>query len=325
MNHVVAADIGGTNIRLAIIDSHGQIIDESRLQAELSQHAEQSQAAAETHIIKTLTGAIQPFINKHAVNKLGMGFPGFFLNQGGLLASSPNLPLLQNFALADRLSEALDISVSIENDALCAAIGEQKYGAGQGCANLLHITLGTGIGSGLILNNIPYSGEHGMAMEFGHLCIDHHDGRLCGCGNHGCVEAYASATALMKRFSEICQCEIVDTKSIFEQARQGHACAVTITNEAGKYLGMAMAEAVKLLDVTTITVSGGLSGGWDILYPPLKHELDNNLISPLKGKVDVLPSRLDDNAGLLGAATIARTGRADTRCFITPPNKKRGG
>jgi len=306
MTRVLAADIGGTNIRLAIIGPQGQIVAESRVQAELSRHAEPSQAAAEIHVIKILTEAIQPFVNKHALNNLGMGFPGFFHGQSGLLASSPNLPLLQNFALTDRLSDALDINVSVENDALCAAIGEQKYGAGQGRANLLHITLGTGIGSGLILNNAPYSGEHGMAMEFGHLCIEHHDGRLCGCGNHGCVEAYASATALMKRFTEICQCEIADAKSIFDQARQGHACAVTITNEAGMYLGMAIAEAVKLLDVTTITVSGGLIGGWDILHPALKRELDNNLIPPLKGKVDVLRSKLDDNAGLLGAATIAR-------------------
>jgi len=307
MSHIIAADIGGTNIRLAIIDPQGQIVAESRLQAELSRHAETSQATAETHVIKILTEAIKPFASQHGVNRLGMGFPGFFHGRSGLLASSPNLPLLQDFALAERLSDTLEMSVTVENDALCAAIGEQKYGAGQGRANLLHVTLGTGIGSGLILNNIPYSGEHGMAMEFGHLCIEHHEGRLCGCGNHGCVEAYASATALIKRFTEICQCEIADAKSIFEQARQGHACAVTITNEAGMYLGMAIAEAVKLLDVTTITVSGGLSGGWDILHPALKRELDNNLIPPLKGKVDVLRSRLDDNAGLLGAATIARS------------------
>ncbi|MDQ6981660.1 MAG: ROK family protein [Mariprofundus sp.] len=307
MSNVIAADIGGTNIRLAIVDSQGQVMAESRLKADLSRHGERSQATAETHVIKALAKAIKPFASQYSVNSLGMGFPGFFHGRSGLLASSPNLPLLQNFALAERLSDTLDMGVTVENDALCAAIGEQKYGAGQGRSNLLHITLGTGIGSGLILNNAPYSGEHGMAMEFGHLCIEHHDGRLCGCGNHGCVEAYASATALMKRFTEICQCEITDAKSIFEQARQGHACAVTITNEAGMYLGMAIAEAVKLLDVITITISGGLSGGWDILYPALKRELDNNLIPPLKGKVDVLRSRLDDNAGLLGAATIARS------------------
>jgi len=306
MTNVLAADIGGTNIRLAIVDPQGQIVAESRIQAELSRHAETSQATAETHVIKTLTEAIKPFASQYNINTLGMGFPGFFHGQNGLLSGSPNLRLLQDFALAERLSDTLGMSVAVENDALCAAIGEQKYGSGQGRANLLHITLGTGIGSGLILNNTPYSGEHGMAMEFGHLCIEHHDGRLCGCGNHGCIEAYASATALMKRFTEICQCEAADAKSIFEQARQGHVCAITITNEAGKYLGMAIAEAVKLLDVTTITVSGGLTGGWDILHPALKRELDNNLIPPLKGKVDVIRSKLEDNAGLLGAATIAR-------------------
>ena len=155
MTCVLAADIGGTNVRLAIIDPQGQIIAESRLQAELSRHSESSQTMAESHVIQVLSEAIKPFANRHQVSRMGMGFPGFFHEQSGLLASSPNLPLLQNFALADRLADALDIHVVVENDALCAAIGEQKYGAGQGCANLLHITLGTGIGSGLILNNWP--------------------------------------------------------------------------------------------------------------------------------------------------------------------------
>jgi len=305
MTQVLAADIGGTNIRLAIVGPQGQIMAESRVHSELSRHTKQTRATAEIHIIKTLVEAIRPFAAQHHAKRLGMGFPGFFHGNSGLLASSPNLPLLQDFALADRLSGALNMSVSVENDALCAAIGEHKYGSGQGRANLLHITLGTGIGSGLILNNTPYSGEHGMAMEFGHLCIEHHDGRLCGCGNRGCVEAYASASALIKRFTETCQCDTADAKSIFEQARQGHSCAATITREAGQYLGMAIAEAVKLLDVTTITVSGGLSGGWDILYPAIKRELNSNLIPPLKGEVNVLRSRLDDNAGLLGAAVIA--------------------
>ena len=305
MSHVLAADIGGTNIRMAIIDSRGHIIAESRQQAELSLHKASSQAAAEMHVIHVLNEAVKPFALKHQVSSIGMGFPGFFHSQSGLLASSPNLPLLCDFALADRLSDSLAMSVGVENDALCAAIGEQKYGAGQGRNNLLHITLGTGVGSGLILNGAPYSGEHGMAMEFGHLCIEHHDGRLCTCGNHGCVEAYASATAVAKRFAEQCGGN-QDAKAVFDLAQQCDSCAETIMAEAGMYLGMAIAEAIKLLDVTTITISGGLSGAWDLLYPALKREMDTNLIPPLKGQVKVLRSRLDDHAGLLGAAIIAR-------------------
>ncbi|GAV19134.1 glucokinase [Mariprofundus micogutta] len=304
MRQVLAADIGGTNIRLALVSEDGCIIDETRCTAELSRHNLQSQQNAEVHILNALCEVIQPFADMHAVTSLGMGFPGFFHSQSGLLASSPNLPLLRDFALAERLAEQLSIDVAVENDALCAAIGEHRYGAGKGYANLLHVTLGTGIGSGLILNHAPYSGEHGMAMEFGHLCIEHHDGRLCGCGNHGCVEAYASATAIIRRFNECCGAHS-DAKEVFELAQQGHDCANRIMLEAGQYLGMAIAEAVKLLDVTSITVSGGLSGAWDLLYPALMSELDTNLIPPLKGKVDVLRSTLDDNAGLLGAAAIA--------------------
>ncbi|MBN4073271.1 ROK family protein, partial [Mariprofundus ferrooxydans] len=145
----------------------------------------------------------------------------------------------------------------------------------------------------------------GMAMEFGHLCIEHHNGRLCGCGNYGCVEAYASATAVAQRFTELCGGNH-DAKAVFDLALQCNHCAEKIMTEAGMYLGMAIAEAVKLLDVTTITVSGGLSSAWDLLYPPMMHQLDSNLIAPLKGQVNVLHSKLNDNAGLLGAAAIAQ-------------------
>jgi len=304
MKHVLAADIGGTNIRLALIEENGTIIDEIRSRAELSRHSLRSQHNAELHVINTLTEIIAPFAELHGINRIGMGFPGFFHSQSGRLASSPNLPLLQDFALTERLAEALGIAVAVENDALCAAIGEHHYGAGKGQNNLLHITLGTGIGSGLILNSMPYSGEHGMAMEFGHLCIEHHDGLLCGCGNHGCVEAYASATAVIRRYSEKSG-EQHDAKAIFALAQAGNTTAQAVLHEAGSYLGMAIAEAVKLLDVSTITISGGLSGAWDILHPALMKELNANLIPPLKGQEIVLRSTLNDNAGLLGAATIA--------------------
>ena len=306
MNHILAADIGGTNLRLAIIDRQGNILDDSRIQADLSLHDATTQSAAETHIINTLSRNISGFLEQshYSVNSIGMGFPGFFRGDSGILAASPNLPLLHNFPLAEKLANAVKKPVIVQNDALCAAMGEQRFGAGKGEKNLLHITLGTGVGGGLILNHKPYGGEHGMAMEFGHLCVEHHHGRLCGCGNRGCVESYASATAVVQSYAKISNNKR-SAQAIYQLACDGDAIAISTLNEAGLYLGKAIAEAIKLLDISTVTVSGGLSGAWSILHPPLMQTLDANLIPPLKGKVKVLRSTLADNTGLLGAAAIA--------------------
>ncbi|ATX80013.1 glucokinase [Mariprofundus aestuarium] len=304
MGQVLAADIGGTNLRLALIDDNGQIIDECRVEAKLSRHNQSTREDAESYVIDALCNAISPFLKLHPVSDIGIGFPGFFHGTSGILAGSPNLPLLQDFALGKHLSERLGIRVAVQNDALCAAIGEQRFGAGQGHANLLHITLGTGVGGGLILNDSPYAGERGMAMEFGHLRVVHNNGRVCGCGNSGCLEAYASATAVSRRFTEKTGID-ADARMVYEQACDGNKDAVLILKETGLYLGQAIAEAIKLLDIETVTISGGLSHAWQHIHPPLMAELNDNLIPPLRGKVSVIHSTLDDNAGLLGAAAIA--------------------
>jgi len=310
MHHILAADIGGTNLRLAIIDQAGNIVDESRVQAELSLHSAASQPAAEAHIITTLSQSIHTFLKQssYTVYAVGIGFPGFFHGETGVLASSPNLPLLHDLPLAELLSNSIEKPVAIQNDALCAAIGEHRFGAGKGQDNLLHITLGTGVGGGLILYHKPYGGEHGMAMEFGHLCVERstENSRSCGCGNVGCLESYASATAVIQAYAEKTGLHC-SAKDIYDRACAGDTTAQTILTMAGSYLGMAIAETVKLLDISTITVSGGLSGAWSIIHPSLIEALNANLIPPLKGKITVKQSTLADNAGLLGAAAIAPT------------------
>ncbi|MDQ6976543.1 MAG: ROK family protein [Ghiorsea sp.] len=300
---VLAADIGGTNLRLARVQADGHIVQEVRVQTHFSQLSGLSGEEAAQVIADTISQATKPLLDNNIAG-LGIGFPGFFIGNSGILASSPNIPQLENFNLAEQLSKQLNLPVSAQNDALCAAVGEQTFGAGKGTNNLLHITLGTGIGGGLILNNQPYTGESGMAMEFGHLRVVHgDDARFCGCGNRGCVEAYASATAISARYTEISG-ETLETKVIFDRATHGDNDAKTIIKSAGTYLGQAIAEAIKLLDIHTVTISGGMIGAWDIWHPNIKTALDNNLIPPLKGRIQVLPSALGDNAGLLGAAKI---------------------
>jgi len=300
---ILAADIGGTNLRLARINDVGEIIEEVRVQAEFSNLGHLSNLDAESSILQTITDAATELLDQNIAG-LGIGFPGFFVGNSGVLASSPNIPQLHNFKLAEGLSTRLNIPVSAQNDALCAALGEAHFGAGKGCRNLLHITLGTGVGGGLILQGLPYTGETGMAMEFGHLRVVHDDtARRCGCGGKGCVEAYASATAVALRYAEATG-NYTSAKSIFERANKDENDAKKTLEQAGYYLGTGIAEAVKLLDIHTVTISGGLIGAWDILHPSIMASLDNYLIPPLKGTIQVLPSTLKDNAGLLGAAAL---------------------
>ncbi|MDX8398579.1 MAG: ROK family protein [Mariprofundaceae bacterium] len=298
---VLAADIGGTNIRAAIVNQQGQVLHEQRTQANLSQPD-----MTEGDVIEILTHFFKPMIEKTpSIQALGLGFPGFFIGDSGILDSSPNLPQLQQFKLSESLGKTLCLAVSAQNDALCAAIGEQCFGAAKAIPNLLHITLGTGVGAGLILKHKPYTGEGGMAMEFGHLCVDYkQDARRCGCHNFGCIEAYASASAVMAQYTKESGKKL-NTQEIYQLACQADSLAISCLDDAGHHLGLAIAEAIKLLDIHTVTISGGLTGAWKYLYPAIMQSMNQRLIQPLRGKIKVLPSSLNDHAGILGAAHLA--------------------
>ncbi len=305
MNVFIAADVGGTNLRLAVVRENGEILDQLRQRCDFSRQPSLSTQALETRILEALATPCRTMMGKHPdIAAIGIGFPGFFRGDSGVLAASPNLPQLADFALAARLQDMLELPVAAQNDALCAALGEYRHGVARGCAHLLHVTLGTGIGGGLILGGEPWAGEHGMAAEFGHLKIVSDETALpCGCGGRGCVEAYASASAVARRAQDIGL--DADAAGVYALARQGHRPAAEILTAAGNHLGQALAEAVKLLDIHTISVSGGLTGAWEFLHPAILSGMENGLIPPHRGKVRILRSTLDDQGGLLGAAAFA--------------------
>ncbi len=299
MSLILAADIGGTNMRQAIVHPSGELIEETRSELALSCFA------TEGEMIDAIAGQLSPMLQAHAVTAVGIGFPGFFDAHSGHLIASPNLPYIHHLPLAERLQTRLGLPVSMQNDALCAALGEHRFGRGQGISNLLHITLGTGIGGGLILQHRPWSGETGMAMEFGHIRIRQGtSARRCGCGNHGCVEAYASATAITEIYREKTG-EACPAHIIFRQASEGDACARQLWQQAGDALGIAIAQCVIMLDIHHITISGGMTGAWDLLHPAIEAGLQKALIPPQQDKVQVVASALNDHAGLLGAALLA--------------------
>ena len=306
---VLALDVGGTHLRGAVVDRAGSILTQVKIKSELSKTDFDTPQQAEYHVLRVLSECLQNLKEKHPESRAaGIGFPGFFRGGTGIVEASPNIPQLHEFDLAGALSGQLGISVSAQNDALLAALGEFRFGVGKGLSQLIHVTLGTGVGGGAILSNAPYSGDGGMAMEIGHLRVEPQDSksaRMCGCGNRGCLETYASATAVAARFMEASGHQVNDARQVYELATGGDATARRILEESGDYLGRALAEAVKLLDIRNISISGGLASAWDILHPAMASSLEHELIPPLRGRVRIHRSTLGDNAGLLGAATLA--------------------
>ena len=305
---VLAADVGGTNIRTAVVDEKGGIHARHRWQAELHRLHTTSADEAADQVLHALEESFRPLMDTPDIAAVGIGFPGFFRGDSGELASSPNLPGLLDFPLASRLQAMLGLPVHVHNDALAACLGEFRFGAGRGLSHLMHATLGTGVGGGVIIDHVPYAGEGGMSMEFGHLRVvdqDQPDARHCGCGGRGCLETYASASAVAARFAEASGRKGITPIEIHELAGKGDALARKILEDAGSYLGQAIAEAAKLLDIRTMTVGGGLSLAWEWLYPPLMRRLEERVIPPHRGQIRVLQSTLKDDAGLLGAAALA--------------------
>jgi len=301
---VLGMDVGGTNIRLALIDQSGNITRQTRTAAELSKCAESEPDAAAAFVLDTLTQAMRPMLDKHGhIQAAGIGFPGFFDCHTKTLISSPNIPGLRHFPLGALLAGQLSLPVNVQNDASLAALGESRFGAGKGLPSLLHLTLGTGIGGGAIINGRLYGGDGGMAMEIGHLHVAPED-RQCGCGASGCMETWASATAVGERFSALSG-KTAGAREVGRLADSGDAQAQGILHDAGMVLGRGIAEAVKLLDIRHVSISGGLTGAWPHLAPALEVELNARLIPPLVGKIKILRSKLADDAGILGAAALA--------------------
>jgi glucokinase len=250
-----------------------------------------------------LNEALQQFPQ---VISVGIGFPGFIDPKNGHVAQSPNLPGLKNVDLAGDLARAINKPVIVENDALAAAYGEFRLNATQD-SSLIYIGLGTGVGGGLIYANKPFTGEHGVAMEIGHLIVEA-DGRLCGCGNHGCLEQYASATGVTISYAELvakADGQRVDASQIAILAKAGDKHALAAYVMAGDKLGQALAHILKVVDVGQVIIGGGMSKAWPLMQQAFNQRLQADLIPALRDKITIKISSNDDQAGIIGAALLA--------------------
>jgi len=310
---VIGIDVGGTNLRLGVVECSEtrckppQLLDEMRFHANFSGFCKTHQQAPEQawqQILSTIAAAIEAVRKKYpAVAAVGIGFPGFIDPHTQKISLSPNLPGLCNVDLSRDLSALIALPVITENDALAAAYGE-FVNAAEPVGNLIYLGLGTGVGGGLILNRQPFPGQHGVAMEIGHVIVEP-GGRLCGCGNRGCMEQYASASGVTISYEESTggKCSAAE---IAARARSGDAHALAAYTRAGASLAQALAHILKVIDVTDVVIGGGMSAGWQFMRQAFEQRLDQDLIPVLRGKVNVQISEMGDQAGIIGAALLAQ-------------------
>lgn len=309
-NLCLALDVGGTNIRMGLIREDGAVI----LRHRFSCPAE----AGLPRFMETLANEFAAIRSKAVAGgskivAVGAGIPGL-INRDGIVTSSVNLQFLRGHNLEKELNEVTGLRAAVLNDANAAALAEKRYGAGRPFGSLLHFTLGTGVGSGLILDHRLWTGSDGVAAEFGHTTVEP-DGSPCPCGNHGCLEQYASARAIARHAEEALSSggqsslaagpQPLDAATVAKAALNGDSLALYSFTKAGRYLGIAAASAVNLLNLDAIILGGGVAASFELMAGSVEREIVERAFPVPAARVKVLKGELGDDAGMMGAAAAA--------------------
>jgi glucokinase len=241
--------------------------------------------------------------------------PGTVDNQNAVVVQAPNLPSLTNFPLKAVLEERFGWPVLLENDANAAAVGEMWLGAARGCRDVVSVTLGTGVGGGVILDGKLWRGAHGSAGEIGHTTVDPFSGLKCKCGNVGCLELFASATAIVRMTREnlpqfpqsVLNREELTAERVYDAGREGDELALSVFKRFGTYLGIGLANLINIIDPEIIVIAGGAVNGWDLFACDMRREVNERAVRVTAQQVKIAAAECGDNAGLLGAARLAFT------------------
>ena len=307
MESILAADLGGTNFRVALLTPDGEILSRRSRAVPSSKRSDEIVSA-----IAELAGECINEVNPpRPPGSLGLAVPAVVDAGKGTVVSAPNLPHLDGYPIAGEIGELLGLNVFLENDATAACIGEHWKGVSQGFSNVVHVTLGTGIGGGLIIGNEPMRGADGNAGEIGHISVEP-DGVECGCGSNGCVEQYASASAIVRMAEKSGKFDGLDpltSEKVYERGQAGDEAAGKIFGAAGRYLGIALGGLINVLNPDAIVLGGGVANGWELFFPSLNRELEYRAFQRPFERVKLLRSALGDDAGLFGAARVAANGR----------------
>jgi glucokinase len=330
----IGVDLGGTNLRIAAVDPQGRLLEKLTLGTRVS--------LGRDHVLNEMCGAIQHLAGKYgsqaSLAGIGIGVPGIIDMLTGFLHESPNLPGWADYPVRDEIQKRLGTTVILENDANCAAFGENWLGAAKEFDDVAMLTLGTGVGGGLVLGSRIWHGMNGMAGEFGHATVEP-EGHPCGCGGRGCLEQYASATAIVRMAKEAIDSGSApalqraassdpefSSKAIYNLAIQGDEQARMIFRRVGWALGIALSGMVNGLNLHLYLIGGGVASAWEAFAPSIFAELRQRSMvyaatapvpadgagaaSPhldthaVSGKTIVTRALLGSDAGLFGAARL---------------------
>jgi glucokinase len=309
--YAIGVDLGGTNIKIGIVSDKGKLIKKTSIKTDAE--------GGPKKIISNIKKGIDEILvkNKYKIRGIGIGCPGVVSTKKGTVENPPNLPGWEKVNLGSILKKELDISVHVENDANAAAIGELIFGAGKKYSSFIMVTLGTGVGGGIVFNKKIFRGEFGAAGEIGHISIDA-EGQQCNCGSTGCIEAYIGNHYLKERVKidlkqnpdskiwQLIENDIsrVSPRVIQNAAELGDEFAKSVILKMGKQLGVTFASLSNVLDISTFIIGGGVAGFGKPLFDSIRTTLSARVLTPLRPRVKVIPAKLQNEAGIQGASAL---------------------
>jgi len=296
--YAIGIDLGGTNLRGALVSRDGNIVKKIK-------------EPVTEEVLDSLSGVVESLFSEQVAG-IGLGVAGLIDRKEGRILISPNLPVLNGANLVERIGSRFGVPVTLENDANAAAVGEKMVGAGREFSSFVLFTLGTGIGGAIVHNDKLLN----VAAEIGHMTVQA-DGQRCHCGNFGCLEAYASGRAVISRVIAALEkgresllrgvSETIyklTTEDIYRTALDGDSLCREALRDAGRYLGIGIANMINLMSPGAIILMGGLTGAWDIYVKEAIKEASKRALRELFDAVKIIPSSLGDNAGIIGAAGL---------------------
>lgn len=319
--NAIGVDVGGTKIAVAVVSREGKILNEVRYP---------TQAIPPDRLVETIARAITEVKGDTEVGGACVAVPGLILASENKVIFAPNLHEIEGIRLDEELGSRTGLSVTVENDANAAAWGEFRFGAGSGVDHLVFITLGTGVGGGVISHGVLLRGAQGAGGELGHIILQP-GGPLCGCGNLGCLEALASGTAIQRRAREVANenpnsalgrlatDRQVLGEDVSKLARQGDEAALQVLEETGTWLGVGLAGFVNVFNPEVVAIGGGASRAGDFILDPARKEMYLRARSPSRDLVEIKEATLGPESGILGGAALARGEDGE---YVLGPSKR---